>query len=249
MLLFRRIFNFEKAKVVQSEQRLNQRYAPGAAFPLQATLILADQEWPGKIANISGNGVGVLIDPVASPTDGQPARVRLSLDRHRIELEARIAHLKPDEKRLYCGLDLKFADFDLQKAYLQLLQPITIGQSLMAVPGDRIIQNEPQFIKQVYRGEEGSVLTVWLESKPGTPLHSFEFQMHDYFCKAKMKTGALEAYLLETNDSHAAKLVNPVFDTTGGLHDEIRQLFRWIVPNLSKSIPDDVRAVLQGFAA
>ncbi len=249
MLLFRRIFNFEKAKVVQSEQRLNQRYTPGPSFPLQAVLILAGREWPAKVLNISGNGVGLLVDPVAAPADGQVVQLRLSLDRHRLELAARIAHLKPAEKGLYCGIGLTFTDFNLQKAYLQLLQPITIGQSLMAVPGDRVVQNEPQFIKQVYRGEEGSVLTVWLETTPGTPLHSFEFQMHDYFCRAKMKTGALEAYQLEAADSHTAKLANPVFDTTGGLHDEIRQLFRWIVPNLSRSIPDDVRAVLLGFAA
>lgn len=249
MLLFRRIFNFEKNKVVQSEQRLNQRYTPGPSFPLQAVLKLGDQKWPGKVSNISGNGVALIVDPVSAPADGQTAKVLLSLDRHQIELDARVIHLKPAEKGLYCGLGLSFPDFNVQKAYLQLLQPITIGQSLMAVPGDRVIQNEPQYIKQVYRGEEGSVLTVWLETKPGTPLHSFEFQMQDYFCRAKMKTGALEAYMLESAESSTAKIANPVFDTTGGLHDEIRQLFRWIVPNLSRSIPDDVRAVLLGFAA
>ena len=249
MLLFRRIFNFEKAKVVQSEQRLNQRYSPGAAFPLRATLTLEGKEWPARIQNISGNGLGLQLDRAAAPVEGQSARVRLTLDKHQLDLDARVAHVKATEKGVYCGLGLTFDDFSVQKGYLQLLQPITIGQTLMAVPGERIVQNEPQFIKQVYRGDEGSVLTVWLESKPGTPLHSFEFQMKDYFCKAKMQTGALEAYQLEAADSHTARLTNPVFDTTGGLHDEIRQLFRWIVPNLSKSIPDDVRAVLLGFAA
>jgi hypothetical protein len=44
-------------------------------------------------------------------------------------------------------------------------------------------------------------------------------------------------------------LSNPVFDSSGGLHDEIRQLFRWILPNLSRDVPDDVRAFLQRFAA
>jgi PilZ domain len=249
VLLFKRLFNFEKAKVVPSEQRLNQRYTPGAAFPLQAALILAGHDWPAKVLNISGNGVGLLVDRAAAPVEGQSARLRLLLDRHRLELDVRIAHLKPAEKGLYCGLGLKFDDFNVQKAYLQFLLPITIGQSLVPVPGERVIQNEPQFIKQVYRGDEGSVLTVWLESTAGTPLHSFEFQMQDYFCKAKMRTGALEAYQLEATESHTAKLTHPVFDTTGGLHDEIRQLFRWIVPNLSKTIPDDVRAVLLGFAA
>jgi hypothetical protein len=249
VLLFRRIFNFEKAKVTQSEQRLNQRYTPGAAFPLQAALRLDGLEWPAKVLNISGNGVGLLIDPRAAPASGQAARVRLLLDGHQLEFDAHLAHLKPQAKGLYCGLGLKFDDFAVQKGYLQLLQPIAIGQSLRAVPAERVIQNEPAYIKQVYRGEEGSALTVWLETTAGTPLHSFEFQMDDYFCRAKMRTGSLEAYQLEVAGSHAAKLTNPVYDTSGGLHDEIRQLFRWIVPNLSQSVPDDVRAVLQGFAA
>jgi hypothetical protein len=59
----------------------------------------------------------------------------------------------------------------------------------------------------------------------------------------------LEAYVREATDSFKGKLSNPVFDTSGGLHDEIRQLFRWIMPNLSRAVPDDVRAFLQRFAA
>ena len=32
------------------------------------------------------------------------------------------------------------------------------------------------------------------------------------------------------------------------MHDEIRQLFGWTLPNLSASVPDNVRAFLQRFA-
>ncbi len=248
MLLFSRIFNFEKAKVAQLEQRLNTRYTPGPAFPLQAKLNVAGQEWPAKVQNVSGNGLGLLIGPEAAVAVGQPARVLLLLVDYQFELEGRLAHVKPQARGIYCGVGLNFGDFMVQKAYLQLLQPIAIGQSLQPVAADRVIQNEPQFIKQVYRGESDCVLTVWLAMTVGTPLHSFEFRMHDYFCRAKMQTGVLEAYQLEASDSHKAKLTNPVFDSTGGLQDEIRQLFRWIVPNLSQAIPDDIRAGLQGFA-
>ena len=249
MLLFRRIFNFEKAKVAQLEQRLNTRYTPGASFPLQAKLDVAGHDWPAKVQNISGNGIGLLVARDATVSAGQSARVQLLLKDYHFSIDARLAHVKPQAKGIYCGTGMVFGDFMVQKAYLQLLQPIAIGQSLQLVAADRVIQNEPQFIKQVYRGESDCVLTVWLAMTMGTPVHSFEFRMHDYFCRAKIETGVLEAYQLEATDSHKAKLTNPVFDTTGGLQDEIRQLFRWIVPNLSQAIPDDVRAVLQGFAA
>ncbi|MSU47916.1 MAG: hypothetical protein EXS37_02315 [Opitutus sp.] len=250
MLFFRRIFDFEKAKVAeQLEHRLNRRYALGAAFPLQATLTVEGRDWPAEVQNVSGGGVGLLVGSDAAVTDGQTARVRLVLADHLLEIDARLAHRKPHEKGIYCGIGLNFGDSSVQKAYLQLLQPIIIGQSLKPVPADRVIQNEPQFIKQVYRGESDSVLTVWLANTTGTPLHSFEFQMHDYFCRATLQFGVLEVYALETVDSPKAKMTNPIFDTTGGLEGEIRQLFRWIVPNLAQVVPDNIRVMLQGFAS
>lgn len=250
MLLFRRIFNFEPAKVAQmTEQRLNNRYTPGAAFPLQAWLIAEGREHPAKVRNISGNGIGLLlVEPTAKPAEGQSARVRLSLGQHQQALDGRLVQVRPETHGAYCGIGMKFDDFLEQKSWLQLLQPIAIGQSLKAVPAERVVQNESQFIKQVFRGEEQSMLTVWLDKSFGTPLHSFEFQMHDYFCRADARTSMLEAYVREAIDSHKGKLSNPVFDTSGGLHDEIRQLFRWILPNLSREVPDDVRAFLQRFA-
>lgn len=248
MQLFRRIFNFEKAKVAQLEQRLNHRYTPGAGFPLQATLTLAGRENPVKVLNLSGNGLGLLLPKPAQALSQQIAHVTLKLADYRQELAAVVAHVIPRDQGLYCGLGLTFTDFAQQKAYLQLLQPVAIGQSLQPVPPERVIQNEPQLIKQIYRGESDSVLTVWLQMTMGTPLHSFEFHHEDYFCRATMATGQLEAYQLEDATTKSAKLTTPVYDTTGELNAEIRQLFRWIVPNLSSAVPDDVRAFLQHYA-
>jgi hypothetical protein len=247
--LFRRLFNFEPAKVAQSEQRLNHRHTPGAAFPLHAALALAGRTTPAKVLNLSGNGLGLLIPQDTPAVMDQLAAVTLTLAEHRLELAAVVAHVRPQERSLYCGLGLKFPKFPQQKAYLQLIQPIAIGQSLRPVPAERVVQNEPQFIKQVYRGESDCVLTVWLQMTMGTPLHSFEFHLDDYFCRATLATGQLEAYQLKEAGTHAAKLTQPVHDDTGELSTEIRQLFRWIVPNLSAAVPDDVRASLQHFAA
>lgn len=251
MLLFRRIFNFEKAQVARmTEQRLNRRYTPGATFPLQAMLQLAGRNWPARVPNLSGNGIGLLLaDREARAAVDQDGRVLLTLGDHRLELDGRIAHAAPHDGGLYCGVGLKFGDFLGQKAYLQLLQPVVIGQSLRPVPAGVVMQNEPQFIKQVFHSDTDAMLTAWLDKSPGTPLHSFEFQMHDYFCRADMRSGVLEAYRREATDSHKGKLTNPVFDTSGGLNEELRRMFRWILPNLSPEVPDDVRALLQRFAA
>lgn len=249
MLIFRRLFNFEQEQVVRRDHRLNRRYTPGPSFPLRARLNLGGRECRGVIQNLSGNGVGLLIGREPTVTAGQSVRVRFELDQHHLDLPARLAHLWPQENDLYCGLGLGFADFPLQKAYLQLLQPVAIGQSLQPVPAQRVVQNEPQFIKQVYRDDSDSVLTVWLARTTGMPLHSFEFQLEDCFCRALAATGVLEAYTLEPDTEHKARLTHPVPDPTGGLQDEMRHLLRWIVPNLSPAVPDDVRALLLRFAA
>jgi hypothetical protein len=125
---------------------------------------------------------------------------------------------------------------------------VAIGQSLEPVPDERVIQNEPRFTKKVFRGDDQAMLTVWYEKASAEPLHRFEFQMHDYFCHVDGKSGVLEAYQREDSGSHKGKLSNPVFDISGSLHAEIRQLFRWILPNLSPHVPADIRAFLQRFA-
>ena len=137
MLLFRRIFNFEKAKVAEMDHRLNTRYTPGAAFPLRAHLRLIRSEWkPVKIQNISGNGIGLLAAPDSKAEAGQAVKVKLVLGEQQLELDGRLAHFVPDDQGVLCGIGLKFGDFPRQKAYLQLLQPIAIGQSLQAVPAN-----------------------------------------------------------------------------------------------------------------
>lgn len=249
MFPFKRIFNFEPAAVARMEQRLNTRYIPGAAFPLEAKLVSAGKEWPAKVLNLSGNGLGLYVEPAAQPAEGAQVSVRLAFGNHQQVLEAKLVHVRPETPGFYCGLGLKFADFLAQKTYLQLLQPIAIGQSLEPVPDERVIQNEPRFTKKVFRGDDQSMLTVWYERNSATPLHSFEFQMHDYFCHVDGKSGVLEAYQRAATDSHKGKLSNPVFDISGSLHAEIRQLFRWILPNLSAAVPADIRAFLQRFAA
>ncbi len=248
MLIFERIFNFEKAKVEQLEKRLNLRYTPGPGFPLCGTVHHGGRDYSAKILDVSSNGVGVLVALDTGITAGYHLRVDLGLGQHRLEIEARIAHLEPREEGLYLGLGLVFPKFELQKTYLQLLQPVVIGQTLQLMAADRVIQNEPRFSKQVFTGDPDVLLTMRREQMAGTPLHSFEFQLPDSFCRGILRQGTVAPYALESLEANTAEQSQAVFETSGGLHDEIRQLYRWILPNLSPAVPDDIRVFLQRFA-
>lgn len=248
MLIFRRIFNFEKAKVEQMEKRLNRRYVPGSGFPLRTNLHFGGRDCPAVLQDMSGNGVGVMLSKDIALDPGQMARLDLVLDQHRLEIDTRVAHLQPHDQGFYCGLGLKFGEFQAQQAYLQLLQPVVIGQSLQPMADHQPAQHEPGFRKQVFVGESDSMLTVTTALAKGPALHSFEFRMSDFFCQGSLQTGQLETGSQAPQLAAETKTSNPVFETSGGLHAEIHQIFRWILPNLSAAIPKDVRAFLQQFA-
>lgn len=242
MSIFRRIFNFEKARVEQLEKRLSQRYTLGADFPLHATLRHAGREHPAKVIDMSSTGLSLAVAASAAPAAGLHVGLELALDRHRLELEARVAHQKARDGGQYVGLSLVFAEFELQKTYLQLLQPVVIGQSLKPLPTGGIFQDDPRFLKQTYAGEGDNQLVVRLDQAQGT-LHSFEFRMENYFCRGGAQPGRTESGAVEPGASGG-----PVFETSGGLHDEIHQLFRWVVPNLSGEVPQNIRDSLRRFA-
>lgn len=248
MLLFKRIFNFEKAKVEQLEKRLNQRYVPGPGFPLQATLRYGGRDHSAKILNISGNGAGLWVKQKPDLPAGHHLRADLQLEQHRLEIDARIAHVEAREGGYALGLGLVFEDFEVQKGYMQLLQPVVIGQSLQPMAIDRVVQDDPRFFKRIFVGESDSLLTIRLALSPVDPLHSFELRALDYFCRGSTDAGANQAYAFESRDASGVGSGQPLFETSGGTHEEIRQLFRWILPNISEAVPEDFQAFLRRFA-
>lgn len=250
MLLFRRIFDFQKKDIQQFvDQRLNRRYTPGRLFPLRAIILDGLRDIPVRIHDLSASGIGLLTSRDDAAPIGQERQIRLSLGPHILDVKGHATHARPRGDEMLCGMSLAFDDFTRLKSYLQLLQPVAIASTLQTVDPARVPQNEPQFLKQVYRGESDSVLSIWLEKKLGTPLHSFEFRMRDYFVRAEVSVGMLEVFLREQIEStHKGKITTPVFDTSGAATEEIRQLFRWVVPNLPPEIPDDVRVFMQKVA-
>lgn len=240
MSIFRRIFNFEQSKVEQLEKRLSQRHPIGSGFPLLGTLRHAGRDYSARVADMSSNGLGVTVAAGTAPSPGHHVSFQLALERHRMELEARVAHQQARESGEYVGLSLVFPDFEQQKSYLQLLQPVVFGQSLRPMPAEGIFQDDPRLVKQGFAGDFDNQLTVWLDRAEALAPHSFELRMQNYFCRGGLPTGRTEAGELGAD--------GPVLETSGGLHEEILQLFRWVVLNLGADVPDNVREFLRRFA-
>lgn len=250
MLFFKRIFDFKKEEVQQQlEQRLSTRHVPGKAFPLKVQVTILERSWPARLLNISVGGLAVELDGTAPDPSGLAVDTRLSLEDYQLDLRMAVTHSNLAGGCRVCGLSLGQSAFEERKAFLQLLTPIAIGSTMRPVPEERVQQNEPQVVKQAFTGDSDSVLSVWLEKKFGTPLHSFEFRMSDYFVKADARTRVLDVFLREElEDTRKGRMTNPVFDTSGGRNDEIRQLFRWVVLNLPETISGDIREFLKEMA-
>jgi len=239
----RHFLGFAKDHISLLNHRLNQRYKPGSDFPLKTTLYLSGGAWTVVVQNMSGTGLGVLVDPPAPLAVGQSARVGLELDRHHLDIRARIAHLQPRDDGVLAGMELKFDDFRTQKTYLELLHPVVIGQSLHPVNVHLVAQDEPGFIKQLYQGQSDFSLLVRREDAAGEPLHSVEFRMSDYSWRVSRPPDAPPGWTPPPATSDEPK-PEPIYDSAGGLHFEVHDLFRWIAFNLSGAVPDDVRAMV-----
>ncbi len=239
----RLILGYARSNIHLLNHRLNQRYKPGPDFPLKVTLYLAGGAWTTELQDISGTGLGVLVDPHTPMSVGKSAHVSLEIDDHHLDIRARIAHMEPREGGLFAGIELKFDNFPLQKAYLELLHPVVIGQSIKPVNVHLTTLDEPGFIKQFYEGESHFSVMVWRENTAEAPLHSVEFQINHYSWRVTRPpdTPPGSAPPPTVADGPGPE---PIFDYAGGLQFEVHELFRWVAFNLSETVPADVRALV-----
>lgn len=143
---FTRILNFKQAFLSRlRDKRSQSRFTVGASFPLRATIVLSGDNagskkgasgtglsWSGRAGNISGNGLSVLLPPAALTSRGEETSLRLTLDDHEIDLSCSIAHFRVFATHSLCGVKLNFDDFNVQKAYHQVVEAVRVGTSFEA---------------------------------------------------------------------------------------------------------------------
>lgn len=252
MPFFRSILDFKRDTVQQREQRLSQRYAVGSGFPLKATLALPGaagpaREFPGVVTDLSITGANVQLPATAAAARGESCSLRLELGPHNLAIGGAVAHFRAGPPQASCGLALRFDEFNTQKAYQQLFEAVALGASLAPAPAELVRQDAPGEQKEQYRGDEEAQLTVWRRA-PGGPINGFEFRMLEYFARGNSLGPVLEVYSQEqVKDEHKAHYPAPALHSLAERSDEIRQLFRWVVPNLAPCVPADVRTFLEKF--
>jgi hypothetical protein len=259
VLLFKRILDFQKTEGGVLDKRGAKRYPVGAKFPIKAKITLtardgegnakpgASIDWGGQLGNLSGSGVSIRLHPAAVANSGEACALKLELDNKIFELETTVAHFRVGPQYVACGLAINFPDSYTRKAYLQLMEPVVIGSTLAPATG-KVKQDLPGLIKEQYQGESDSLLSVWRDSS-GKTAKLFELVAHDYCIRGTTETPGLK--ITSLGGSNAGKRASRPVTTVPITDDhqaEVRQLFQFIVQNLGKGVPSELKRFLELFA-
>ncbi len=244
--IFTRILDIKRAVLARlRDKRRQPRHRVGAGFPLKASLNLIGStapelgqepargnglDWSGVVGDISGNGLSILLSPAATTGRGETTILRLVLENHEIVIPCTVAHFRVYNSHAYCGVELEFDDFKAQKDYLQLVEAVKLGSSFVPAGAAHA---EGTLVTKSWRSVGPALLTEWRDANTRT-LDRFELNLGDHTVQGwKCRLG------LEVHPSkHQTKSVSA--DTEG----EVSQLFRWVVGNLPKHIPSDLRKLM-----
>jgi hypothetical protein len=264
VLLFKRILDFQKTEGGLLDKRGAKRYPVGAKFPLKAKITLSARDgeghplppekhtpmdWGGQLLNLSSSGVSIRLHPAAVSAKGEKCCLKLELDNKLFEIDSLVANFKISQQWVSCGVGLKFPDAYSEKAYRQLMEPVVIGSTLEPAPSGKVKQDLPGLNKEQYHGESESILSVWRDGSGKNP-KLFELLVHDYCIRGNTEHSGLKITFREGSKA-GKRLSRPAIPVpiSADHQAEVRQLFQFIVQNLGKGVPGDLRKFLELFAA
>lgn len=250
VLFFKRILDFKQAALARlRDKRKVARYPVGPGFPLKGTASLrglasTSCDWSGSLANLSPCGVSLLLPPAAATTRGEKSTLRLTIEQHALQLPCVVTHFRVLSTHAVCGLRLEFPDFTVQKAFSQLLEAVRIGASFAPVKVSALARHPPGLGLEQYRADAQSRLAVWRKTAD-RQMDSFELVIGDHCLRGEAEGPTLEVYARAAGGTGKVARSAPAYNLTAGVAEEVRQLFRWVLPNFTQAVPADVRAFLQ----
>jgi len=257
VLLFKRILNFSKAGVSRSEKRKAKRYEVGQPFPFKTVLTLLGQDsegrtvpsldsgvdWSGRLANLSSSGASIQLHSAATGVRGGRCILTFSREKYIFKIPGTIAYFRAYPQFMLCGFSFNFPDFETQKAYLQLLEPVSIGAALTPVDAKKVKQDTAGLLKEQFKGPADAMLTI--NRLPGNTVRDFDFRMNDYGVRWREGMAKVEPYGLPSGAKAAAALGQ----LTAAQLEEVRWLFCLAVPNIAKTVPPEIRKQLAKLVA
>lgn len=248
MLFFKRILDVGTIPAHPAERRVATRFSVNREFPIQAVLNIAGRDehgvplkprdregwdWPGRLVDLSTTGTRLQVPLTVLVQREDPGRLKLDVQGYKLEIPCYIKHVTERKDSNVLGLGLDLRDPATQAAYRQLIELVALGASLKLVRP--LKSDQSGYLLEEYAGEPASHLSVWRQKKD-RELTAFEFLLKDCFVRGLRGTHRLECFA--GTDAGTGRAVTPAQAA------EIQRLYQWVVLNLARVVPADVRAFL-----
>ncbi len=261
MLFFRRLLNYRIGSRLR-DHRNAPRHSVGADFPLKCNVHLIGRDtigavrqaapgagchWSGRLINLSLDGLSLRLPPAAIAVRGEETTLVLTVEGRELEIPCTVAHFRSLRTHALCGLSLQLTNAHSKAAYHQLIEAVGIGANFTVVSRPRGLRTPKGFVGEQYQSGPQYILTAWRDTVRHE-LAGFELLLGDFCVKGLPGAKDLEIYSLQPQNRTGKNADSaPGLSLSTGRHAEVRQLFRWVVLNLSQAIPADLRAQLGRF--
>jgi hypothetical protein len=254
VLLFKSILEFDRAAVLPDDKRKMPRYVLNDNFSFKTKLTLFQnsgakisdskgKDWSVTPVNLSVTGASVQLSLAAVAFQREKCLLKFSHGEYRLEIPATIAHFRCCSQYSLCGIVFNFPTPELQQSYLQLLEPLIIGNSL--APSGAAQDTPGLHLEQFVGKNTTTTLSVWRDAPEGQ-ITGFDFRMRHYGVQWADGAAELDVYGLGEADASGQQEAVALTETQ---HEEVRWLFCLAVPNLAKAVPLDVRRFLSALVA
>jgi len=253
MLFFKRILGSLEADA-PPDRRDGIRYPVGVRFPMKVVLNTHGRDemgqplrskdgtgwdWNGRLIDLSPDGARMQVPATMLAHEGDACQLKFEIEGYQLALPATLAHISERRDSFVYGLQLDVGTGEAGVAYRQLFELVALGATLKPVKPPTPDKSSGYLVEQ-YAGEDGSRLDVWRESS-GRAVTAFDFRLKECRVRGLNARAQLE-YLVEVGPGTLQPAAAPQAA-------EIHRLFHWVVPNIAKTVPADVREFLQNFAA
>ncbi|MBI2497251.1 MAG: PilZ domain-containing protein [Opitutae bacterium] len=253
MLFFKRILKEPEpvAKdVPRVERRSTRRFAVNPKFPLKAVLSFVGRDdtgapmsnsrhgwhWKGRLIDCSEQGARIQMGPTLKVEARDLCDLMLTVDDFELTIPCHISNIREQAEGMVFGLKHDIESEETRQAYQQLLDVLALGSTLKL----QTRSEKPDatgYLVERYASDRPSSLTVWRLPEDKS-VAAFEFRLKDSLVRAAAGRGI--KYLTGAADPRPAPAAKAL---------EIQRLFNWVLPNLASTVPADVRAFLQQYAA
>ena len=195
----------------------------------------AGWNWKGRVLDCSEQGVRLQMGPIVKAAVGDEGELILELEDCHLKVPCHIVNLGEGPAGIILGLQHDITEATALAAYGQILEVVALGSTLRR----KFKRNRPDesgYLIEQYASDRPARLSVW-RFKEDAAVAAFEFLLKDSLVRASQ--GHTINYLAGADGTA---------ETTPAQAAEIQRLFRWVVPNMSASVPADVRKFLLDFA-